>query len=76
MDDGLDGGCEVVEPMRLNCGWRRGRYLRSDVSNAVAGAIVLPRWIKAMVLSRGVMFRSGRTEAISELSCSSVVNDG
>lgn len=67
--DDSDGGCEVVEAMRLNCGCRRGRYLRRDVSIEAEGANVLPRLesagIKAIVLSRGPMLRSGRTEAIS-----------
>lgn len=69
-DDGVGGGggCEVLEALRLNCGCRRGRYFKMDVSIAAAGANVLPRrevtGIKAIVLSREEMFKSGRNEAI------------
>lgn len=66
-----DDGREVVEAMRLNCGCRRGRYFKRDVSIVAEGANMPPRLeragIKAIVLSRGPTLRSGRNEAISGL---------
>lgn len=58
-----------MDALRLNCGWRRGRYFRRDVSILEAGANAPPRieraGIIAIVFSRDVVVKSGRSEAIS-----------
>lgn len=69
-DGGVDAGVEVeVDALRLNCGCRRGRYFRRDVSILEAGANAPPRiecaGIIAIDFSRVDVVRSGRSEAIS-----------
>lgn len=69
-DGGVGARVEVdVDALRLNCGCRRGRYFRRDVSILEAGANAPPRsecaGIIAIVLSRDDVVKSGRSEAIS-----------
>lgn len=69
-DGGVVAGVEVeVDALRLNCGCRRGRYFKSEVSILEAGANAPPRiecaGIMAIVFSRDDVVRSGRSEAIS-----------
>lgn len=61
-----------MDASRLNCGCRRGRYFRRDVSILEAGANAPPRieraGIIAIVFSRDDVVKSGRSEAISGLA--------
>lgn len=58
-----------MDALRLNCGCRSGRNFRRDVSILEAGANAPPRsecaGTIAIVLSRDVVVKSGRTEGIS-----------
>lgn len=58
----------MVDASRLNCGCRRGLYFRREISTLEAGANAPPRnefaGIIAIVLSREVVVKSGRSEAI------------